>query len=140
MIPPGGNILTRMRLTANVQVENERAARYLAEICRELGHRARTKPELGVRVESTDLHGTVDFGWARCVIDAEESMLRLRVEADDEAGLRHVRELISRHLEKHADDDEPPLVWREDGKPVAESHEQRRDTLRAFHRRMRMRH
>jgi uncharacterized protein len=126
-----------MPLIAEARVETEDASRYLVELCEHLNQKAEAKPELGVRVAWTKGNGTVDFGWGRCAMRADEDSLSLRAEADDDDGLRQVRELISRHLQKHAGDDRLTLTWRQDGTAIADSHTGRRDTMRGFHRRMR---
>ncbi len=124
-------------MIAEAQVQTEHASRYLAELCRQFEQRAEAKPELGVHVEWTDTDGTVDFGWGRCTLRADESMLALRVEASDHDGLRQVQELLSRHLEGHGEPEPLAVTWLQDGPPAADSHADRRDTMRAFHRRMR---
>jgi hypothetical protein len=124
-------------MIAEARVQTEQGPRYLAELCRQLDEKARSNPDLGVRVAWTQTDGTIDFGWGRCALSVDASTLTLRLEAADDDGLRHVRELISRHLEKHAGDDELELTWRQDGKPIADTRTGKRDAMRGFHRRMR---
>src|SRR3954454_5951773 len=126
-----------MPLIAEAQLTTGHASRYLAELCRQLDHKAQANRELDVHVAWTDTDGTVDLGWGRCTMRADESTLLVRVEADDDDALRHVRELISRHLEKLADDDHLAFAWRQDGIPVADTDAERRHNMRGFHRRMR---
>lgn len=68
---------------------------------------------------------------------AGETALELHAEAADENGLQQVRELITRHLERLAGDGELALTWHHDGAPISDSHAERRDAMRGFHRRMR---
>jgi hypothetical protein len=124
-------------MTVEAHVHTDQASRHLVEVCRRLDERTRTDPELGVSVAWTEADGTIEFGWGRCTLCAAADTLTLRAEAADADGLRQVRELISRHLEKHADDDELTLTWWQDGTPVSDTRRSRRDAMRAFHRRMR---
>ncbi len=127
-----------MTVTTETRIETGNGQRYLDELCRQLDARSHAKPELGVQVSWTDAEGSVDFGWSRCAIRARGSSLEVRAEAADEDALRQVRELITRHLEKLASSNELPLTWHQDGAPVSsDSHVERRDAMRGFHRRMR---
>jgi hypothetical protein len=122
-------------MSAEARVNTVHARRYLGDVCRQLKHRAETK-SASVQVEWTETDGIVDFGWARCTMHADETTLTLHAGADDEAGLRQVCELITRHLE-HAGGEELSLNWAIDGTPGADGHAEGRDTMHAFHRRMR---
>jgi hypothetical protein len=124
-------------MIAEARVPTEQATRYLGELCRRLDEKARANPDLGVRVAWTETHGTVDLGWARCTVSADASTLTLRAESSDGDGVRQARELIGRHLEEHAGDDELVITWWQDGKPVTDTYAGRRDAMRGFHRRMR---
>lgn len=123
-------------LIAETEVPTEHALRYVAELCEQFNERARAKPESGVRVERTEAQGVVDFVWGRCTMRAETGLLALRAEAEDEAGLGQVQELIRRHLEKHGEADGLTVNWSQDG-PAVDSHARRRDAMRGFHHRVR---
>lgn len=124
-------------MIAEARVHTGHATRYLSALCGQLEAKAQSDPDLGVRVAWTETDGTIDFAWGRCVLSADASGLTLRAEAADDDGLRHVRELISRHLDKHAGEEALELTWFRDGKPIADTHAGRRDAMRGFHRRMR---
>src|SRR5919204_1907443 len=92
-----------MSVTADARVQTKDAGRCLAQLCAHLSEKAQRRPELGVRVESSETHGTVDFGWGRCTMRADANALVLRAEADDQEGLEQVEEFIARHLKTHAE-------------------------------------
>jgi hypothetical protein len=124
-------------LIAEAEVQTEHASRYVAELCEQFSERARAKPELGVRVERTESKGTVDFGWGRCTMRADTNVLAVRAEADDQAGLQQVQELVRRHLEKHGEAEGLTVHWPQEDPAAADSHTGRRDAMRGFHGRMR---
>jgi hypothetical protein len=126
-----------MTVTTEARIETSNASRYLDELCRQLEARSRANPELSVQVDWTDAAGTVDFGWGRCIMRAGETTLEFHAEGADDDGLRQVRELITRHVEQLAGDGELALTWHQDGAPISDSHTDRRDAMRGFHRRMR---
>ncbi|MFL5829004.1 MAG: DUF2218 domain-containing protein [Solirubrobacteraceae bacterium] len=121
---------------AEAVVSTEQGPRHLAELCRTLEERAAAMPDRAVKVEWTETDGTIDFGWARCAVHAAATVLTLRAEAKDESALRQVCDLITRHLEGHAGEEQLTVTWLHDGKPIAGDDTGRRDTMRAFHRRM----
>ena len=124
-------------MIAEAELQTDQANHHLIEICRQLEQKAKANPELGVHVEWSDTNATIDFGWGRCTMHAGATTLTLRAEAADDDGLRQIRELITRHLENQAGDDRLTVTWRQDGATVVDTHTERRDTMRAFHRRMR---
>ena len=122
---------------AEAEVQTEHASRYVTELCEQFSERARAKPELGVRVQRTERGGTVDFGWGRCTMHTDTNILVLRAEAEDQAGLQQVQELVRRHLEKHGEAEALTVRWVQDGPAAADSHAGQRDAMRGFHGRMR---
>jgi hypothetical protein len=123
-----------MRVSSEAHVSTQHGRQYLSQVTRQLEQRARAKPELGVTIERTDADATIDFGWARCALDADETSLVVRVEADDEDALGQVCELIVRHLTAHAK--EPfAVTWSHHG--TSDTRDDRRDRMRSFHARMR---
>jgi hypothetical protein len=121
-------------LISEAHVPTGKGAQYLADLCRQLEQRAHERPEHDVSVRWQDLDGTIDLGWARGTLRADETGLFVLAEADDNDALEQVCELIARHLETHAD--EPIVVtWSHLGSSGTDDH--RRDRMRAFHARMR---
>jgi hypothetical protein len=123
-------------LTSEAHVPTQHGPRYLADLCRQLEQRAQEPAERDMTVEWKET-GTIELGWARGALRADETGLSVVVEADDEDALGQVCELIARHLETHAD--EPIVVtWSHHGS--ADTHDHRRNRMRAFHARMRHEH
>ena len=123
-----------MTFSSEAHVLTEHASQYIAQLCRQLGRRAQEQPQHAMRVEWTQTDGTIEFGWARATLRADETGLWLRAEADEEEALGHMCELITRHVEAHADE---PILAAWSGLASGDAHEQRRDRMRAFHARMR---
>ena len=123
-----------MPLISEADVATQNGPQYIADLCRQLEQRAQERPEPDMSVEWEEMHGTIELGWARGTLRADETGLSLRAEAEDEDALGQVCELIARHLRTHAD--EPIVVtWSHLGS--ADTHDHRRHRMRAFHARMR---
>jgi hypothetical protein len=125
-----------MTLVAHGRISTPQPQLELEHLCRQLAARAQARPELGVRVERNRSDVTVDFGWARCSMIADEATLAIRVEAQDEEALIHVIELLRRHVETHAGDDAITLTWDREPALSAETETESRKAMRGFHARM----
>src|SRR5205807_793303 len=69
-----------------------------------------------VDAEWSDTHGTLRVDGGSCVLDATAESLRLRIEADDEATLLRMRELITRNLARFSRREPLTVTWhRPDG-------------------------
>jgi hypothetical protein len=121
-------------ITSEAHVTTRNGPQYLAALCLQLEQRAqeRARPDMTVEWKETD--GTIELGWARCALRADQTGLSLRAEAEAEDALGQVCELIARHLETHADE---PIVVSWSHLVSADTHDHRRDRMRAFHARMR---
>lgn len=108
-------------LIAEARVETERSSRYLVHLCKHFEHKAQARPDVDARVEWSEDHGTVDFGWARCTLDAAPGILTLRAEAPDEEGLRRVEGLVATLLELFAKRDGLEVTWRPAGRATEPS-------------------
>ncbi len=109
----------------------------LARIAGQFRERASAHPDLGIQVASSETRCNIDFGWGRCVLEAGPDALNVRVEADQPDDVEALRELITRHLERHSSEDQP-IAWDQSGEPVPSARDPRRkDLMRAFHRRAR---
>jgi hypothetical protein len=97
---------------ATARIETERPSRYLVQLCRHASAMDGAHGHTGVRAEWSETHGTVHFGqWGRCVLDAEAGTLTVRVEADDEDGLRRIQEVVSRDLDRFGRRDRLAVDW-----------------------------
>jgi hypothetical protein len=127
------------QMLAEATVLTENAPRQLAALCQALERRAQSRPARGISVRWTETDGTIDFGWARCTVNADATSLAFRAEAEDDDALALVCELITQHLEGHSETNAPAVTWLCQGKPITGTgtRTERRDRMRAFHRRMR---
>jgi hypothetical protein len=114
-------------LTAEAHVETERPSRYLVQLCRHFTHQGRhlrhrrRHPHLGgdvrlrpgapVRVEWSETHGIVNFGWGQCTMRADQGTLTLRAQANDAESLRRVQELVTGHLDRFSWRDRLSVNW-----------------------------
>ncbi len=110
--------------TAEARIVTERPGRYLAQICEHIsrlgaaGHRVhaahgRTPPPLPRprRVEHTATDGVIDFGTALCTLSAQDSLLILRLAADDPRTLTGLQDAMTRTLERVGRRDGLAVVW-----------------------------
>jgi hypothetical protein len=74
--------------------ETESAPRYMAQLCKHFAHK------LPVTLNERD--GQMVFSAGACDLSAEETGLRMRVSAEDEAGLQQVQSVVIRHLQRFA--------------------------------------
>ncbi len=116
-------------LTAEAQVETERASRYLTQICQHVqsiySKRGRLSPGRGKRlaghaqgrsgepprVEWTDTLGTVSFDDAAITLKADPGALILRAEAGSEESLQHAQELVTGLLARFGRRDRLTVTW-----------------------------
>jgi len=124
--------------TSSVRIETRSATRYLEELCRRLSETIEARPEAQARIEWSEIDGTVDFGWGRCVAAADDSTLNLQVDADDDAALEAIEEIFTRHIEHVDADNRLTVDWQRAGTPAtAPGVPERRARMREFHRRVR---
>lgn len=90
---------------ANMQVQTPKATRYLKALCNHFNRK--------VTAEYSDQHGTVQFGFGYCEMDATDDLLSIRVQAEDEENFTRVKYVVADHLERFAADDELQLTWSE---------------------------
>jgi uncharacterized protein len=89
--------------TAHMQVQTEKASRYLKALCNHFNRK--------VTASYDDQHGSVQFGFANCEMDATEDVLAIHVQADDEENFARVKAVIVSHLEKFTGDENVEMIW-----------------------------
>ena len=90
-------------MTAHAQIETPKSSRYLQALC---GHFSRKT------AADYDAHrGKVTFDFGHCDLQAEPDTLVLRAEADSEADLERVKQVIGSHLERFAAKDDLKVQW-----------------------------
>lgn len=81
--------------SSQTRVTTPLASQYLQQLCKHWGHK--------LKVEFTPEKGRVEFAPGRVAhFEAVRSDLRLRVEANDEAELRHTEGVVINHLKRFA--------------------------------------
>ncbi|MCO6006137.1 DUF2218 domain-containing protein [Actinoallomurus purpureus] len=114
-------------LILEAQIETERASRYLIQFCKHAAavgsgrhtprmhlHGPTTRRQVQVDARWSDTRGTVTFTpWGQCTLAAEMKTLTLRIEAPSEDGLRQIRDVIDRDLERFSHRDALTVTWRQ---------------------------
>jgi hypothetical protein len=101
---------------AEASVETTDASRYLVQFCThatKIGAHFRsghTRPDV-LGVELSDTHGTLELSWGRCVLDADQDALTVRVEADTEEHLRGIQDIVTADLERFGHRDDLTVRW-----------------------------
>ncbi len=88
------NETTDAALHSEAWWETASAPRYMSQLCKHFAHR------LPVTLNERD--GQMVFSAGVCDVVAEETGLRMRVSAEDEAGLQQVQSVVIRHLQRFA--------------------------------------
>lgn len=88
---------------AETRVRSERASRYLVQLCKHFSHKT--------DADFDETRGHVDFQPGLCVMNANGDQLSLRCEAASETDLDRVKEIVTNHLERFAQQDEIILTW-----------------------------
>ncbi|MET8158290.1 DUF2218 domain-containing protein [Sphaerisporangium sp. NPDC005289] len=111
-------------------IETERASRYLVHFCKHataMGGRGAHVPRMrlhgamsshDVRIDAqwSDTEGTVTLTpWGRCVLRADENALSVNIEAADENGLREIRDIVTRDLDRFSRRDPLVVTWSRPG-------------------------
>jgi uncharacterized protein len=119
-------------LTVEAQIETDRGSRYLVRICKHAasmgdarGHRPRV--HLGgmlahqvvqVQAEWSDARGTVTFSpGGQCTMQANASMLTVRIEATDEESLQRIQDILSRDIDRFGRRDQLKVNWHRPEEP-----------------------
>lgn len=90
-------------MIAEAVIETTKASKYLKWLC---GHF-----KIKVPAEYTDTHGTVQFPFGRCEMQAKQESMFIRVEADDAESFERVKDVVGGHLERFAHKDSVQVVW-----------------------------
>jgi hypothetical protein len=102
--------------TAEARIPTDRAERYLTQLCRhlsEMGAAASGSAWAPARVEYSDREGVVDFGWARCTLEAALDELILSAEAERPEDLRRLQTAVASRLERVGRRDGITVTWQE---------------------------
>ncbi len=114
-------------LTAEAQIDTERPARYLVQLCQHAaamggarGHRMRAHASAGapadrevrVHAEWSEADGAIRFDpWGTCTIAASADRLVLRVEATDADSLRRIQDVLTRDIDRFGRRERLTVTW-----------------------------
>ncbi len=90
-------------LQAHAQVQTPKASRYLKALCNHFNRK--------VSAEYNDQHGSVQFGFGVCTMDASADVLTLRVQAEDVDNFARVKWVVADHLIRFSSDEGLEVVW-----------------------------
>jgi hypothetical protein len=85
------------------RIDTDRASIYLQQLCKHFAHK--------IPVEFTPEKGAIKFSAGTCRLEAKESVLTMRAEAADGAGLAQLQDVVDRHLLRFAFRDPPKIAW-----------------------------
>lgn len=112
--------------TAQTRVVTDRASRYLVQFCKHAaamgagdGHSPRVhmhgglqRGEVTVTADWSDTHGVVTLTpWGRCTLDAEGDVLTVNIDADTSDGVRQIREIVTRDLQRFSSRQPLTVSW-----------------------------
>lgn len=92
-------------LTAQADVPTAEASKYLRQPVRHFKHK--------IPASFDDHASTLDFPDGRTMLKADNGLLKMLVEAREEAGLKSLEDVLARHLERFALREKPAIVWTE---------------------------
>ena len=90
-------------MKAIARIETDKAPKYLKWLC---GHF-----KIKVPAEYDATHGSIQFPFANCEMDAQLGELIMRVEAPDAEAFATVKEVVGGHLERFAHQDAVQVTW-----------------------------
>ena len=93
-----------MSFVSEARIETDKASKYLKWVC---GHF-----KIKTQAEYDDTHGSVQFAFGNCEMQAQPDQLTMRVEAPDAEAFATLKEVVGGHLERfaHKDDVRVTLV------------------------------
>jgi caffeoyl-CoA O-methyltransferase len=95
-------------IESRARAATHQPARYVKQVVSHLGHRLVTRLE-------PDGTGVVEFGDGRCTLTVAADALLLVAIGTEPAALDHVREVLSRHLERFGGRENLRVTWSEPG-------------------------
>jgi hypothetical protein len=91
------------QLKAEARIETDQAPKYLKWLC---GHF-----KIKVPAEYDAAHGSIQFTFGTCEMNASANELVMRVEAPDAEAFATVKEVVGGHLERFAHKDAVQVTW-----------------------------
>lgn len=91
------------RLITRGAVTTPTASRYLTQLCKHFAHK--------IPVEYATNSGRADFPGGSCHFDADDATLSLRLEADSEQALQHIKAVVEDHLVRFGWRESLNITW-----------------------------
>lgn len=91
------------RLITRGAVTTPRASRYLAQLCKHFAHK--------IPVEYGANSGRADFPGGSCHFNADDATLSLRLEADTDQALQHIKAVVEDHLVRFGWRESLNITW-----------------------------
>jgi hypothetical protein len=92
-----------MTLSSEARVATDRPERYGSQLVKHFGNK--------VEADWTDGNGTITFAAGSATLHAEEGILRMRVNAADQASLTQLEQVVGGHLVRFGQRDELVVEW-----------------------------
>jgi len=92
-----------MSLTSTASVNTDRASGYLQQLCKHFSHKLET--------QFTAIEGSIEFGFGRAHLQAQDSVLTLTASAPDPASLERLKTVLGSHLERFAFREALAMTW-----------------------------
>ncbi|MDB5598008.1 MAG: transcriptional regulator, PadR family protein [Xanthobacteraceae bacterium] len=97
------NMEATTMLHSIARIESERASIYLQQLCKHFAHKA--------PVEFTSEKGQITFSSGICRLEAKDSVLTLMADAEDEARMTKLQEVVEKHLIRFAFREPHKIEW-----------------------------
>ncbi len=88
---------------SEARITTDRSSRYLQQLCKHFAHK--------VPVVHTEERGQITFAAGSCKLEAQDGLLILVIESEDEATVAKLEGVMARHLDRFAFRDRPTISW-----------------------------
>ena len=93
-----------MTKISEAQVETGNASSYLRKLCQHWSHK--------FLVSFNAEHGTIDLAAAKCILDADETVLKVRLELTPDGDQARMQKVVEEHLQRFAFRETLVFAWK----------------------------
>jgi hypothetical protein len=90
---------------SHATVQTHKASRYLKALCNHFNRK--------VTAVYDDNHGSVQFGFGNCEMDATDTALVIHIQSDTDENFTRVKYVVADHLERFSGDEQLRVEWGE---------------------------
>lgn len=90
--------------TSTSTIETANGSRYLQQLCKHWSHK--------FTVDFDSKQGTIELPTGVCMLDAEPSQLVIKVDAQEEANLGKLEDVVAEHIKRFAHKEEIAFKWK----------------------------